>query len=174
MALVSAMAAENTIFGAFGVLKLGGQNLANVQSIEYRVQLDREDIQIAGRRNKQYKAKGSMGTGTFTLYKVTSLFVKQMERAFARDRNDTTHALAGSFEDGGWLGNTNLETDTSSFDLTVTLEDPEQFDGQRETVTLENVKLWNIDGGFNVDELVNQSVEFTFEGFTGNALIPNR
>ena len=176
--MVTRMVAENTINGSFGTLHLNGENLANVRSIEYNVALEREELMIAGSRNKQYKAKGVMGTGNFVIYKVTSLFVAQMKRAFASPAGGQ-HALASrgrgeaairsALHAGYWLGNNNLgevgQLGNEGFSLRVDLDDPEQFNEQNEVVTLQRVKLWNINGGFSVDDLIEQTIEFTFEGF---------
>lgn len=172
--MVSRMAAENLINGSYGELRWNGQELANVRSIEYTITLDREEVMIAGTRNKQYKAMSSSGTGTLVIYKVTSLFVPQMVRAFSASSVDNSHALAAptgvdagdAIDEGYWMGNTNLgQAPGQGMTLQVTLDDPEQYNGESESITLQNVKLWSINGGFSVGDMLEQNIDFTFELF---------
>ena len=48
--------------------------------------------------------------------------------------------------------------------MNISLKDPEILREQTETITLTRVKIWEIPFGFSVDELVQQTLQFTFEG----------
>ena len=58
--------------------------------------------------------------------------------------------------------------------MNISLKDPEILREQTETITLTRVKIWEIPFGFSVDELVQQTIQFTFEGvgrYAGDHLI---
>ena len=153
-----ALTAENTINGSFGQLIWNEVEIGNVMSVEARAILDKRDLRLAGTRLTQYKAMSVRGEGTFTIYKVVSHFTDYIESMFSESR---------------YLGvrNRNLGMD-EGHEMKLILDDPEIVNNAGgtnfEQCTLESVKIWEIPIGFSVDELVQQALPFTFEGFKLN------
>jgi hypothetical protein len=157
--------AEQTINGAFGTLSIinlvnpqgqqgtdatfKSQVLANVQSVEARVNVDRRDLKLAGSRQTEYKAIGASGEGSFTIFRVTSEFMNLGVNALGARNTFAT------------LGGGNNSANPMS--LTVKLNDPESPGSGGEVVTLNKVKIWEIPFGFSVDDLVQQTITFTFQ-----------
>lgn len=134
-----ALQPERTINGSFGEVRdQDGLWLANVQEINYRIVIDRRDIQRSGTRRMGYKAMGTSGEGTMRGFKVTSMF---LERVGAVMRDDGARQFVGQ--------------------LMVKLADPEALGVER--VLLKGVKFWEFSGGFQVGELVEEEIPFTFE-----------
>ena len=165
--------AEQTINGAFGELQITNlitpnstdgsttdtntETLANVQSVEARVNVDRRDIKLAGSRMTHYKAIGASGEGSFTIFRVTSMFMNLGVDALKE--SDGFSSLGGG-SDG-----------TKHLSLTVTMNDPESPGTAGETILLENVQIWEIPFGFSVDDLVQQTITFTFQSMSLNTAI---
>ena len=146
------IAAENTINGGFGELFWSGALMANVMSVEARATLNKRDIRIAGSRLTQYKAMDVRGEGSFTIYRVTSEFIENLPEMFSSKRPS------------GLIGNTEANGRASGYIMNINLKDPEILREQTESITLTRVKIWEIPFGFSVDELVQQTLQFTFEG----------
>lgn len=145
---------EYTINGSFGEVRdQDGAWLANVQEISYRVMVDRRDVQRSGTRRMGYKAMGTSGEGSMRGFKVTSLFLQRIAVVM---RDDNARQFVGQ--------------------LMVKLADPEALGVER--VLLKAVKFWEYSGGFQVGELVEEDLPFTFEGIdyptvmNGNMVIP--
>lgn len=130
---------ENAINGAFGSIIYRGAKIANIQNIEARVSAERRAVRVAGSIAAHYKRVGVTGEGTFTVMRVTSEFMD-----IAADLFDPLKRVVPS-------------------DMTILLNDPDTGT-EVEEVTLENVKLWEIPLGFNVEDLISQVITFTFEG----------
>jgi len=174
--MAHSLTAEQTINGAYGKLSIenitvindsvGGVNsestllLANVQSVEARVNVDRRDIKLAGSRMTHYKAIGASGEGSFTIFRVTSAFMNLGVEAL------TTTSKFESLGGGGSAGN--------HLSMTVGLADPESPDDGKEEVILNKVKIWEIPFGFSVDDLVQQTITFTFQSMKVNTSIPTK
>ena len=84
--MVMNFTAENTINGSFGELRYRGDIIGNVMSVEARAIIDRRDLRLAGTRLTQYKAMSVRGEGTFTIYKVTSQFTREIGSVFSNAR----------------------------------------------------------------------------------------
>lgn len=145
---------EYTINGSFGeVHDESGNWLSNVQEVTFRISIDRRDVMRSGTRRMGYKAMGTTGEGTIRGFKVTS---DMLERVASMMRSDTARQFVGQ--------------------LMVKLEDPEALGTER--VLLKSVKFWEIGGGWQVNELVEEEVPFTFEDISiptpmrGNPNIP--
>lgn len=130
---------ENAINGAFGTIIYRGAKIANIQNIEARVAAERRAVRIAGSIAAHYKRVGVTGEGTFTVMRVTSEFMD-----IAADLFDPLKRVVPS-------------------DMTILINDPDTGT-EVEEITLENVKLWEIPLGFNVEDLISQVITFTFEG----------
>ncbi|MEK4030694.1 phage tail tube protein [Pseudobacillus sp. FSL P4-0506] len=68
----------NTISGKEGRLFLDGEELAYVKAFEANIEKNKTEVPIIGRRMTGHKTVGASGTGTLTVYKVTSRFVRLM------------------------------------------------------------------------------------------------
>jgi hypothetical protein len=145
---------EYTINGSFGeVWDESGNWLANLQEVTFRVAIDRRDVMRSGTRRMGYKAMGTTGEGTIRGFKVTSQFLM---RVVPMMQSDTARQFVGQ--------------------LLVKLEDPEALGVER--VLLKSVKFWEYGGGWQVNELVEEEIPFTFEDISvptqirGNMLLP--
>lgn len=148
------MVPEYTINGSFGeVWDESGNWLANVQEVTFRIAIDRRDVMRSGTRRMGYKAMGTTGEGTIRGFKVTSLF---LERVAVMMRSDSARQFVGQ--------------------LLVKLDDPEALGAER--VLLKGVKFWEYSGGWQVNEIVEEEIPFTFEDnslptrITGDMLRP--
>lgn len=155
---------EQTINGAFGELQITNLTtidvdgnpkrnnalvLLNTQSVEARVTVERRDLKLSGSRRTVYKPMGSAGEGSFTIFRVTSEFI-----------NLGVDALSPGNRLGTLGGD---RSNTPRLTLVVSLKDPEIVDNQEEEITLTGVKIWEIPFGWSVDDLVQQTITFTFE-----------
>ena len=134
---------ENAINGAFGELVFKGEIVANIQTIEARITAERRPVRRAGTIRTAYKRVGVTGEGTFTILRVSSEFMQT-----AIDLFDPLKPVLPA-------------------NMTIKISDPDlgpSVGAEEEEITLENVKLWEIPFGFNVEDLISQTVQFTFEG----------
>ncbi len=133
---------ENAINGAFGELVFKGEIVANIQTIEARITAERRPVRRAGTIRTAYKRVGVTGEGTFTILRVSSEFMQT-----AIDLFDPLKPV-------------------SPANMTIKISDPDLGPtpgAEEEEITLENVKLWEIPFGFNVEDLITQTIQFTFE-----------
>lgn len=127
--------------------------LANVSQVEAKITVDRLEVRRSGTRKMGYKRGAISGDGTITGYKVTSKFVA---------------AMAGEMQD-----ETNPPVPLM---LDVVLDDPEALGTER--IRLKFVKLWELPMGFNVGDIVEEAIPFTFEDIevleeiTGDMTVP--
>ena len=115
------------------------ENAFWAKNLEATVQVEKTDVYTLGKRGAQHKPNGWSGSGTMTIYYVTSLFRK----------------LALQYITTGV---------PAYFDLTVTNNDPGSSVGVQ-TVILKNCTLDSvIIAKFDVEsEVLDESVEFTFD-----------
>lgn len=147
---------EYAINGSFGELLTGdGEWLTEVQSVQATIRIGRRDIMRAGTRSVGYKPMTVSGEGTIGLMKVTSKFLQVV-----------SEMMRG--------GNQQMQKITT---LTIRLNDPEALGVEQ--VRLTKVRFWEVNFGFGVDEIIEESIPFTFENIegvswiTGNPSDPN-
>lgn len=133
---------ETTINGTFGELRDADTNqwLVNVQEVDGRLRVDRQDIRVAGQRGTGYKAMGVSGEGTLRMYKVTDQFLLSVSKLHQNNRGRM-----------------------DVYNLVLKLDDPEALGVER--IRLGRVKLWEINFGYNVNTIQEESIPFTFEIF---------
>lgn len=133
---------EGTAFATITDENGGKQNeeMFYVKKLEAKVEKDKTDIKTLGRRGTQHKANGWKGTGSMTIYYVTTLF-RQMMLDYISTGKD------------------------SYFDLKVTNEDPASAAG-KQTIILKNVNLDSvIMASLDTDSTaLEEEVSFTFDG----------
>ncbi len=112
--------------------------LANVSQVEARITVDRQRIRRSGTRKTGYKRGAIEADGTITGFKVTSRYVA---------------AMAGEMEDES--------APPAPMVLDIVLDDPESLGVER--VRLLDVKLWELPMGFNVGDVIEEAIPFTFE-----------
>lgn len=130
---------ETVINGTFGELRLDGQWLVNVQQVDARAAIDRNDIRMAGQRGYGYKMMGVRGEGTIRQFKVTTQMFELITRPL---RNPRQPMFVGQ--------------------LIVKLDDVEALGVER--ILLDRVKFWEINFGYQVNDIVEESIPFTYEG----------
>lgn len=142
MPAIPGLIPEVTINGTFGELWLADTSewLVNVQEVDARLRIDRAEVRMAGNRGMGYKALGVSGEGTVRMYKVTTRFLESISRLF-RDGRGRMEVM----------------------NMIVKLDDPEALGVER--IRLGRVKFWEINFGYNLNNLQEESIPFTFEVF---------
>ncbi|WP_338552894.1 phage tail tube protein [Paenibacillus sp. KS-LC4] len=136
--------AGDTISGQEGraYAKINGQNeeMFYIKTLEASVEKTKAEIKTLGHRALQHKATGWSGTGSMTVYYVTSKF-RQMMLDYVKTGIDT------------------------NFDVHIINEDPTSTIGRQEVV-LYNVNLNKvIIGKLDTEsEALEEELEFTFDG----------
>ena len=130
---------ERTINGSWGELRdENGDWISHAQDITFTLRIRREEIHRSGTTKVAYKRMGSMGEGRLRQYKVSSAALVRMIRQYSNEREPLF-----------------------SGQLMVKLDDPDSLGVER--ILLKQVKFWEIDGGFRVNEIIDENLEFTFE-----------
>lgn len=135
--------ATDTISGQEGraYAKIDQENveLFYIKSLEATIEKEKAEVKTLGRRATQHKAAGWSGSGTMTIYYVTSLF-RELMMKYVRDGVDTY------------------------FDIRVTNEDPASGIGKQSVVlkrvNLNGVVMASLD---TESDVLEEEVEFTFE-----------
>lgn len=126
---------------AYAVIDGQVEELFYAKSIEAKVEKTKTEVKVLGRRATQHKATGWNGTGTMTIYYVTSLF-RRLMLEYARTGKDFY------------------------FTLQVINEDPASAAGRQTTVlkecNIDSVVLARLD--VEAEEL-DEEVPFTFSDF---------
>lgn len=136
--------ARDTISGqegrAYAIINGQNEEMFYVKSLEATVEKEKAEVKTLGRRGTQHKATGWSGSGTMTIYYVTSKF-RQLMADYIQHGID------------------------SYFDIMVTNEDPSSSIG-KQTVVLQNVNLNSVVmAALNTEsEALEEEIEFTFEG----------
>jgi hypothetical protein len=135
--------AEDTISGqeARAFMTVNGRNeeLFYAKKLESKVEKEKSEIKTLGRRGTQNKAKGWKGTGTLTVFYVTSLF-RELMIQYIKTGKDVY------------------------FDITVTNEDPTSSIG-RQTIVLKNCNFDEVSmASFDTEaEALEEDMGFTFD-----------
>ncbi len=117
-------------------------NLMMATKLEAKMEKNKQEVAILGRSSKGHKTSSMNGTGSMTVYQVTSLFTDMIKK----------------YQDEG------IDT---YFDIQVITEDPTSATG-RQTVILKDC---NIDSAVitsfdaDSDDWLSQEMDFTFESF---------
>jgi len=136
--------AKDTINGqegrAYAIINGRYEEMFYVKSIEAKIEKEKSEIKTLGRRGTQNKATGWNGSGSMTIYYVTSTFRQMM------------------------LDYINKGIDTY-FDIQITNDDPSSSIG-KQTIILTGV---NLDGiviaQLDTDsDAMEEDIDFTFEG----------
>lgn len=138
MAAPGVMQSEFVVNGSFGELYADGEFVAPVQRIEANIRSNRRDIMRAGTRQMAYKLMTIQGDGTIGLLKVTSDFLKIVSEPMRSERQ--------------------IQRIMS---LRIKIDDPEALGIEEYRLT--KVKLWEINLGFNVNDVIEEAIPFTFE-----------
>lgn len=117
-------------------------NLMMATKLEAKFEKNKQEVAILGRTSKGHKTSSMNGTGSMTVYQVTSLFTDMIKK----------------FQDTG---------EDTYFDIQVINEDPTSAAG-RQTIILKDC---NIDSAViaafdaDSDDWLAQEMDFTFESF---------
>ena len=143
--------AEQVINGLNGVLEIEGDDgsalVGNIMNITANTNIERRALKIAGKQNASFKRMGWSGEGTMVVWRVNSMFYRVMQEGAS------------------------ILSPMPQFNIRISLTDPDLVrEGESflsgnnlEELLLKKVKFWTFDWGFNVEELLEQSVEFTYE-----------
>lgn len=112
--------------------------LANVHEIKGKLSTNKLEIRRSGTRRMAYKRGMITGDGTITQFKVTSAFLTKMVNEFHDELSPPSDIV-----------------------LDVFLDDPEALG--TEQLRLTGVKIWEVDFGWKVGDMVDESIPFTFE-----------
>lgn len=136
--------AKDTISGQQGRMyaTINGnvEEMAYIKKFEAKIEKNKKEVKVLGYLGEQSKANGWKGSGSMTIYYVTSLF-RQLMLDYVTTGKDTY------------------------FDVVVVNEDPTSSIG-KQTVTLRNVNLSStIIAKVDTDsELLDEEADFTFSG----------
>ncbi|KAA1180694.1 Phage-like element PBSX protein XkdM [compost metagenome] len=140
---MSFLKANDTISGqegrAYATINGQVEEMFYIKTLEASVEKEKAEVKTLGRRGTQHKTTGWSGTGSMTIYYVTSRF-RQLMLDYIKTGRDT------------------------NFDITVTNEDPGSTIGSQ-TVTLLGV---NLDSVVMVSldtesDALEEDIDFTFE-----------
>ena len=135
--------AGDTISGqegrAYATINGQVEEMFYIKSLEATIEKQKTEVRVLGKRGTQYKATGWSGSGTMTIYYVTTLF-RQLMYDYVRNGKDTY------------------------FDVTIVNEDPTSSIG-RQTVVLRGVNLDSVVMA-KLDtetEVLDEDIGFTFD-----------
>ncbi|MFC5703184.1 phage tail tube protein [Cohnella faecalis] len=140
---MSFLLARDTINGqegrAYAKINNVNEEMFYIKKLEATIEKSKAEIKTLGRRGTQHKATGWSGTGSMTIYYMTSKF-RQLMLDYVKTGIDTY------------------------FEVSVVNEDPNSTVGQQ-TVTLKNVNLDKvIIAKLDTEsEALDEDIEFTFE-----------
>ena len=141
--------AEDILYGRNGIIRISGTEVANLSSIEARVDVQKSEITLPRRFETLNRRIGWSGSGTLRIYRVNLMFFNTMRKMI--DPNQPVPV----------------------FDIDMDLENNDPDAGEnfqyREIITLVDSKFWSYDWMFNVNDFIEQPLEFTFEGITPSA-----
>ena len=135
--------AKDTISGqegrAYAIFSGRREEMFYVKNIEATAEKEKAEVKTLGRRGTQHKAIGWSGSGSMTIYYVTSVF-RQMMYDYIKNGRDTY------------------------FDIMVVNEDPSSTIG-KQVVTLKNVNLDSvIMAALDTEaDALEEDVDFTFD-----------
>jgi len=69
---------EKVISGTFGEAWLDGQYIAEIMALEAKIEIEKEDVPMAGRFATDSKFMGFKGSGTLRMHKVNSRMLKAL------------------------------------------------------------------------------------------------
>ena len=135
--------AGDTISGqegrAYATINGQVEEMFYIRTLEATIEKQKTEVRTLGRRGVQHKASGWSGTGSMTIYYVTTLF-RQLMLDYIRNGRDVY------------------------FDLTIVNEDPTSSIG-RQTVVLKGVNLDSVMAA-RLDtetEVLDEEISFTFD-----------
>lgn len=132
---------EYAINGSFGELyDENGDFIAQCQRVEFGLRINRRDINRAGSRAMAYKAMTVGMEGNINALKVSSYFL-QIVSEMVRSPRQLQRQLM----------------------LRVKIDDPEAIGP--EEYRLKKVKIWEVNGGWSVNDILEENIPFTFEDF---------
>ena len=134
---------QDTISGGEGsaVIDIDGrvEHLFNLKSLESKVELDKEEIDIMGHGGTPTKVKKWKGTGSMTMYHMTSTWSRMMVNFIKTRRLPSIRLVITNHDEASTVG--------------------------RQTIVLEKVK---VDGALlaklEAGAVLEEDVSFTFEG----------
>ncbi|MCY9540918.1 phage tail tube protein [Paenibacillus alvei] len=136
--------AKDTISGqegrAYATINGRIEEMFYVKSLEAKVEKEKTELKTLGRRGTQHKATGWSGSGSMTIYYMTSMF-RQMMLDYMNHGKDTY------------------------FDIQIINEDPTSSVG-KQTIVLQGVNLDSmVIASLDTDaEALEEDIDFTFEG----------
>lgn len=137
-----ALDATRVINGTFGEVWHDGVWLTNVKTVNAVVEINKEEVQVSGNRWVGHKVTTLTGTGSMTMFKVTSDFIQ----------------LIGAVAENNGSGSPYVT------ELILKLADPEAFGAER--IRLKAVQFDSIPlGTFEVGAIVEEELPFTFSDF---------
>jgi hypothetical protein len=135
--------AGDTISGqegrAYATINGQVEEMFYIKTLEAKIEKEKSEIKTIGRRGTQHKTTGWSGSGSMTIYYVTSLF-RQLMLDYIRTGKDTY------------------------FDITVVNDDPTSTIG-KQTVALKSVNLDStIMAKLDIDsDSMDEDIDFTFD-----------
>ena len=141
MASLNNFKAEDVLYGRNGSVILGGTTLLNVRRVEARVRVDKATLRLAKQFQDRHRRIGWNGNGTLQIYRINSAFFREM------------------------LDSIDPKSKMPVFRMQMELEnnDADRSVGYKEFIDLLDVKFWDYDWMFDVENFVELPLGFTFE-----------
>ncbi|MDD7603189.1 MAG: phage tail tube protein [Anaerovoracaceae bacterium] len=122
------------INGTYGFVYVNGHKLANVESMEAKIGLEYEEVDLAEDTGKHQKYMGWSGTGTMVLKKIDSFVLAMMADAIKKGELPDIQVVTG-VKDPASVGAERVQLDEVTFDE-VTLMQFEQKTLAKEEIPL--------------------------------------
>ena len=141
--MMSFLKAGDTVSGkegrAYATINGQVEEMFYIKTLEAKVEKKKTEVNVLGKRATQHKASGWSGSGSMTIYYVTSLF-RQLMLNYIKSGKDTY------------------------FDVTIVNEDPTSSLG-KQTVVLKNVNLDSVIAAKldTESEILDEDSDFTFD-----------
>ena len=133
---------EDVLYGRNGRLEIGGILFGNVRRIALRPRVQRATLKFAGTSADRHRRIGWNGDGNLTIYRINHVFMREMLDSIDFKKKMPVFTLH--------MGLVNNDADASG-----------NYD---ETIEARDVKFWEYDWMFDVDDFVELPLGFTFEG----------
>ena len=106
--------ARRVISGTWGELWIDGEKVAEVSACQAKVALNKETVNLCGRFMTTHKAMNASGTGSLTLYKVDSGFIRRQQGL--QDGEDVRGTVISKLRDPDSYGAERVAAYNVSFD----------------------------------------------------------
>ena len=136
---------EDVLYGRNGSLRIGGVLFGNVRRVALRPRIQRATLKFAGTSSDRHRRIGWNGDGNLTIYRINHVFIQEMLDSINFKKKMPVFTLQ--------MGLENNDADATAIS-----------DGAyKESIEAKDVKFWEYDWMFDVEDFVELPLGFTFE-----------